>query len=136
MHCDQYCPQIQLRYMRYLSVSSRCPQKIAVICLICDIGAVFLTYFGESIYGWEVVNAYSELIDPEEQRERLNHQMEARRAGDQQAMEMDEDFILCMEHGMPPMSGWGMGVDRVVALLTDSETLRDVVLFPLMRPDK
>ncbi len=66
------------------------------------------------VNGWEVVNAYSELIDPEEQRERLNRQMEARRTGDQQAMEMDDDFILCMEHGMPPMSGWGMGVDRVV----------------------
>ena len=88
------------------------------------------------VNGWEVVNAYSELIDPKEQRERLNHQMEARRAGDQQAMEMDEDFILCMEHGMPPMSGWGMGIDRVVALLTDPETLRDVVLFPLMRPEE
>ena len=88
------------------------------------------------VNGWEMVNAYSELIDPVEQRKRLERQMEARLAGDGEAMELDEDFILCMEHGMPPMSGWGMGVDRVVALLTDAETLRDVVLFPLMRPEQ
>jgi lysyl-tRNA synthetase class 2 len=62
--------------------------------------------------------------------------MEARRAGDEQAMELDEDFLLCMEHGMLPMSGWGMEIDRFVALLTDSESLRDVVLFPLMKPEQ
>ena len=88
------------------------------------------------INGWEVVNAYSELIDPQEQRERLNRQMDARCAGDVEAMELDEEFILCMEYGMPPMSGWGMGVDRLVALLTDSESLRDAVLFPLMKPEQ
>jgi lysyl-tRNA synthetase class 2 len=86
------------------------------------------------VNGWEIVNAYSELIDPVDQRERLERQMEARAAGDTEAMEMDEDFLLCMEHGMPPMSGWGMGIDRLTALLTDAETLRDVVLFPFMRP--
>ena len=87
------------------------------------------------VNGWEIVNAYSELIDPVEQRLRLQNQMNARVAGDDQAMEMDEDFIVAMEHGMPPMSGWGMGIDQLVALLTNAESLRDVVLFPLMRPD-
>jgi lysyl-tRNA synthetase, class II len=87
------------------------------------------------VNGWEIVNAYSELIDPVDQRQRLAAQMEARAAGDMETMEMDEDFLLCMEHGMPPMSGWGMGIDRLVALLTDAETLRDVILFPLMRPE-
>ena len=87
------------------------------------------------VNGWEIVNAYSELIDPVDQRTRLQKQMDARAAGDEQAMEMDEDFITAMEHGMPPMSGWGMGIDRVVALLTNAETLRDVVLFPLMKPE-
>jgi lysyl-tRNA synthetase, class II len=84
--------------------------------------------------GWEIVNAYSELIDPIDQRERFEKQMEARQAGDTEAMEIDEDFLRCMEHGMPPMSGWGMGIDRVVALLTGADNLRDVVLFPLLKP--
>ena len=87
------------------------------------------------VNGWEVINAYSELIDPVEQRSRLQAQAESRAAGDDQAMELDVDFITAMEHGMPPMSGWGMGVDRIVALLTNSESLRDVVLFPLMKPE-
>jgi lysyl-tRNA synthetase class 2 len=86
------------------------------------------------VNGWEVVNAYSELIDPVDQRERLEAQAEARHAGDEEAMDIDEEFLTCMEHGMPPMSGWGMGVDRFVSLLTDCENLRDVVLFPLLRP--
>ena len=88
------------------------------------------------INGWEVVNAYSELIDPIDQMERFDSQLEARERGDQEAMETDEDFVTCMEYGMPPMSGWGMGVDRFVALLTDTEHLRDVVLFPLLKPEK
>jgi lysyl-tRNA synthetase class 2 len=83
---------------------------------------------------WEVVNAYSELVDPLDQRERLLKQAEDRKKGDDEAMIMEEDFILCMEYGMPPISGWGMGIDRFVALLTNQENLREVVLFPLMRP--
>ncbi len=86
------------------------------------------------INGWEIVNAYSELIDPVDQRERLRRQAELRGAGNIEAMFMDEDFITAMEYGMPPMSGWGMGVDRFVCLLTNQENLRDIILFPLMRP--
>jgi lysyl-tRNA synthetase class 2 len=86
------------------------------------------------INGWEIVNAYSELIDPLDQRNRFEQQREARQRGETEAMDIDEDFLLCMEHGMPPMSGWGMGIDRLVALLTDAQNLRDVVLFPLLRP--
>ena len=85
--------------------------------------------------GWEIVNAYSELVDPIDQRKRLEEQAIARHSGDEQAMDLDEDFLACMEHGMPPMSGWGMGVDRFVSILTDCENLRDVVLFPLLRSD-
>ncbi len=85
---------------------------------------------------WEVINAYSELVDPVDQRERLETQMEAKEAGDEDAMPMDEDYILAMEHGMPPMSGWGMGIDRFVALITQQDNLKDTVLFPLMRPLK
>lgn len=83
---------------------------------------------------WEVVNAYSELVDPEDQRERFVQQMMAQAHGDLDAMEVDEDYLRAMEHGMPPISGWGMGIDRMVALLTQQDNLKDVVLFPLLRP--
>lgn len=86
------------------------------------------------VNGWEVVNAYSELVDPIDQRKRLEDQARLRTAGDEEAMVMDEDYLTAMEYGMPPISGWGMGIDRFVALLTNSENLRDIVLFPLMRP--
>lgn len=82
---------------------------------------------------WELLNAYSELVDPIDQRERLEQQSMLRAAGDDEAMPLDEDYLLAMEHGMPPISGWGMGIERFVALLTDAPNLRDVVLFPLMR---
>jgi lysyl-tRNA synthetase class 2 len=86
------------------------------------------------VNGWEIVNAYSELVDPLDQRGRLEEQAGLRRGGDREAMAMDEDFLTAMEHGMPPMSGWGLGVDRFICLLTDQENLRDVILFPLMKP--
>ncbi|MEC8422865.1 MAG: amino acid--tRNA ligase-related protein, partial [Myxococcota bacterium] len=85
------------------------------------------------IDSWEVLNAYSELVDPIDQRSRLEEQAGLRAAGDDEAMPLDEDYLLAMEHGMPPISGWGMGIERFVALLTDAPNLRDVVLFPLMR---
>ncbi len=85
------------------------------------------------VRGWEIVNAYSELVDPVDQRNRLREQAGLKAGGDHEAMEMDEDYLLAMEHGMPPISGWGMGIDRFVALLTKQSNLRDVVLFPTMR---
>ncbi len=87
------------------------------------------------VNGWEIVNAYSELVDPREQEARFAEQIRAREAGDTEAMEIDNDFLTAMEYGMPPMSGAGIGIDRLAALLTDAETLRDVVLFPLMKPN-
>ncbi len=88
------------------------------------------------VKGWEIVNAYSELVDPLDQRERFEEQVRLRKKGDTEAMVMDEDFLAAMEHGMPPMSGWGMGIDRFVCLLTGQENLRDVILFPLMKPEE
>lgn len=88
------------------------------------------------VNGWEIVNAYSELVDPEDQRARLHAQAALRSKGDSEAMVMDEEFLTAMEHGMPPISGWGMGIDRFVCLLTGQENLRDVVLFPLMKPSR
>jgi lysyl-tRNA synthetase class 2 len=88
------------------------------------------------VHGWEVVNAYSELVDPITQRRALEEQAQAREGGDEEAMVMEEDYLLAMEYGMPPISGFGMGIDRFVALLSGQENLRDVVLFPLMRPEE
>lgn len=84
---------------------------------------------------WEIVNAYSELVDPLDQRARLEKQASAKASGDEEAMPMDEDYLYAMEHGMPPISGWGLGVDRFLALLTGQDNLKDVVLFPLMKPE-
>lgn len=86
------------------------------------------------VNGWEIVNAYSELIDPVDQRERLEEQARLHSKGDAEAMVMDEDFLTAMEHGMPPISGLGMGIDRFVCLITNQENLRDIILFPLMKP--
>ena len=83
---------------------------------------------------WEIINAYSELVDPIDQRQRFEQQALAHAAGDEDALEMDEDFCLCVDHGLPPIAGWGMGIDRFMALISDCENLKDVVLFPLMRP--
>ena len=87
------------------------------------------------VNGWEVINAYSELVDPVDQAARFRQQADARTQGDTETMDVDNDFLLCMEYGMPPISGWGMGIDRIIALLTNASTLRDVVLFPLLRPE-
>ena len=86
------------------------------------------------VNGWEIVNSYSELIDPIDQRARFVQQSKAREAGDEEALMKDDEYIEAMEYGMPPISGWGMGVERIVALLTEQSNLRDVILFPLMRP--
>ncbi|OGY44461.1 MAG: lysine--tRNA ligase [Candidatus Buchananbacteria bacterium RIFCSPHIGHO2_01_FULL_39_14] len=88
------------------------------------------------ISGWEIVNAYSELVDPIDQKERFAKQAKAKATGDAEAHGKDDEFVLALEHGAPPISGWGMGLDRLVTLLTKQNNLRDVVLFPLLRPKK
>jgi len=86
------------------------------------------------INGAEIINAYSELVDPVEQMARLEEQARLNQEGDEDAMVMDEDYIDAMEYGMPPISGWGMGIDRVMQVLTGVPNIKDNVLFPLMRP--
>lgn len=87
------------------------------------------------INGAEIINAYSELVDPQEQERRLKEQAELKNKGDEEAMMMDQDYISAMEYGMPPISGWGIGIDRLVQILTNAPNIKDCVMFPLMKPE-
>jgi lysyl-tRNA synthetase class 2 len=88
------------------------------------------------IGGYEIANGFSELNDPIDQRERFLQQVAAREAGDEEAHFMDDDYIRALEYGMPPAAGEGVGIDRLVMLLTDLPSIREVILFPHLRPER
>lgn len=86
------------------------------------------------VAGWEIMNGFSELNDPIDQRERFEAQEKMRRAGDVEAHPIDEDYLEALEYGMPPAAGLGIGIDRLIAILTDAPSLKEVIFFPLMKP--
>jgi len=86
------------------------------------------------IFGREIANAYTELNNPIVQRERFQQQAKAKAQGDEEAQFIDEDFLLALEHGLPPTGGWGMGIDRLTMLLCNTNNIKEVILFPAMKP--
>lgn len=112
------------------------PKRISPLSKASPSDASIAERFELFIAGMECANGFSELNDPKEQYERFNDQMSQRERGDEEAMVMDEDYIRALSYGMPPAAGIGIGIDRFVMLLTNRQSIRDVILFPHLRPER
>lgn len=110
------------------------PRLLSPLARANDDNSEVVDRFQLIINGAEVINAYSELVDPVDQKNRLMEQAKLKAGGDEEAMVMDDEYITAMEYGMPPISGWGMGIDRILQVLTGEDNIRDLVLFPLVKP--
>ncbi len=112
------------------------PTEVSPLARVNDKDPFVTDRFEFFVAGQEIANGFSELNDPEDQAARFKRQVQEREAGDAEAMYYDEDYITALEHGMPPTAGEGIGIDRLVMLLTNSVSIRDVILFPLLRAEK
>jgi lysyl-tRNA synthetase, class II len=111
------------------------PTELSPLSKRSELDPAFVDRFELFVAGMEMANAFCEINDPADQRRRFEAQMSLREGGDEEAMIIDEDYIRALSYGMPPTGGEGIGIDRLVMVLTNSKSIRDVILFPHMRPE-
>jgi len=111
------------------------PAAVSPLSRPSDADPLWTDRFEVYLGGREIINAFSELNDPEQQAERFSRQVEARHGGDEEAMDFDHDYVRALEVGMPPAGGFGLGIDRLVMALCSLDSIREVILFPLLRPE-